>query len=819
MKKQITFLLFTLLFALTSSQVIAQQDVLYLIQDGTNDSDYIANGGSLPGQDQIIKMLEADANFTVSWVKIDQAFVVTSMSTQAAGANVVSSPVNFTGFELVITSENMASSNTVFKAGNPLHPDQLTVPVIYDKAYALRGSSAALATSATSVVVRTQELSMTVVDATSPLFSGLTVSNGSSIDLFRTTADDKGNEGPYAIDVVTNLEISSTTTLLASVPQITDATTSVGINYFPTGTQVGTTADGIFAKDAISMPFSWGAMVKKDGGNITSEFLTIWRNAAYMLTGQTPPSTLYTNPVYDDYEIITQTTVYDFRDGSIIPNHTDGYVITGSPEAAAQPQTDRIKSADGRLDYRHIAGDNYHGSTYGLDMKAGSRVFIKPLGTAVVKVPLSEYSSLGLELKMPNNNNKSWIKVNGTLTSGASSSTYQQTLNATATSGQDLNEFVTVDFYSTVGNSQNLEFMAVAGAGSDIYLPYIEVTYQILQAKPQEILYVQKTGFTPASGASASTNDPIFRMFTADPNFNITVVETDANGTGISLAGYDLVIAQETFGSSDGIFKPTGPLAIKNLSIPVIYNKSWALRNGRAVTDADAAMAISPATTLTVDLANQTNPLFSGITFTGNDFMLYNETSDNFGGTGTNSVDVLNNLDISVTGTLLGTNANVTDVDKAIVVNDIPANTQLGTVATDVLPSRMIAFAFNYGAIIKGDGANITSEALTLWRNAAYVLTGLTVPSTLYVNPDYVTLSIDKVGEVSAVTSNVRAIGNRIYVSNVKSSTEVNIYSLTGALVKTIKTNENTDFSFKSGLWIATVKTFEGAKAVKLLTK
>lgn len=73
--------------------------------------------------------------------------------------------------------------------------------------------------------------------------------------------------------------------------------------------------------------------------------------------------------------------------------------------------------------------------------------------------------------------------------------------------------------------------------------------------------------------------------------------------------------------------------------------------------------------------------------------------------------------------------------------------------------------------------------------------------------------------KASAVSTNVRAVNNRVYVSNVKSSTEVNIYSITGALVKSFKTNENTDFSLKSGLWIATVKTFEGQKSVKLLTR
>ena len=78
-------------------------------------------------------------------------------------------------------------------------------------------------------------------------------------------------------------------------------------------------------------------------------------------------------------------------------------------------------------------------------------------------------------------------------------------------------------------------------------------------------------------------------------------------------------------------------------------------------------------------------------------------------------------------------------------------------------------------------------------------------------------LGTDEVASV--VSTNVRAVDNRIYVSNVKTATEVNIYSITGALVKSFKTNEDTNFEFKSGLWIATVKTEEGQKSVKLLTR
>ena len=90
---------------------------------------------------------------------------------------------------------------------------------------------------------------------------------------------------------------------------------------------------------------------------------------------------------------------------------------------------------------------------------------------------------------------------------------------------------------------------------------------------------------------------------------------------------------------------------------------------------------------------------------------------------------------------------------------------------------------------------------------------GLT--TKIYVNGVYSkTLSVDKKAQVP---TDVKAVGNRIYVSNVKTSTDIKIYSITGALVKEFKTVSDTDFEFKSGLYIATIKTAEGQKSVKLL--
>ncbi len=70
-----------------------------------------------------------------------------------------------------------------------------------------------------------------------------------------------------------------------------------------------------------------------------------------------------------------------------------------------------------------------------------------------------------------------------------------------------------------------------------------------------------------------------------------------------------------------------------------------------------------------------------------------------------------------------------------------------------------------------------------------------------------------------AFETSVKAINDRIYISNVTSKTKVSIYSITGALVKTVHTNNDLDFSFNSGLYFATITTSEGENSVKLLVQ
>lgn len=96
-----------------------------------------------------------------------------------------------------------------------------------------------------------------------------------------------------------------------------------------------------------------------------------------------------------------------------------------------------------------------------------------------------------------------------------------------------------------------------------------------------------------------------------------------------------------------------------------------------------------------------------------------------------------------------------------------------------------------------------------LFAGNAYNLYKIEISSTL--------LGVNDVA--SRVSTNIYANGDRIFVSNVKTSSEIKIYSMLGALMKEVKTSEDMNFSFNTGLYIATIKTDEGQKSIKLLVQ
>jgi hypothetical protein len=88
-------------------------------------------------------------------------------------------------------------------------------------------------------------------------------------------------------------------------------------------------------------------------------------------------------------------------------------------------------------------------------------------------------------------------------------------------------------------------------------------------------------------------------------------------------------------------------------------------------------------------------------------------------------------------------------------------------------------------------------------------VTGATVNTTLATN------NFQNSSNVKVLTN-----GNKISVTNVTSDSKIEVFSMTGALVKTIKTSSDTDFQLEtSGLYIVNVVSAEGEKSVKVTVK
>lgn len=137
---------------------------------------------------------------------------------------------------------------------------------------------------------------------------------------------------------------------------------------------------------------------------------------------------------------------------------------------------------------------------------------------------------------------------------------------------------------------------------------------------------------------------------------------------------------------------------------------------------------------------------------------------------------------------------------------------------------------YEYGTTEKSGENNSSSRASWATLLTAPTLTDGTAITTLNFTkgtdgwdplPALIAADVTGISIALPVSSvKVYAYGSRIYVSNVKSNTIINIYSITGALMQTLQTNSDTNFDFnKSGIWIVKVNAADGQKAVKVLTR
>ncbi len=329
----------------------------------------------------------------------------------------------------------------------------------------------------------------------------------------------------------------------------------------------------------------------------------------------------------------------------------------------------------------------------------------------------------------------------------------------------------------------------------------------------KKIAYVTKSANKAAWDATATPilNDPFIQMFNADSRFTLTVIDDDGTGSSaVDLSQYDLLVIQESFGGSDAALKPTGNYAIKKLTIPVIYNKVFALKSGRALTASAAVTADVTDLAITVPAVKQSNPLFTGVTFTNDAVAIFNAQYTDLGATpGTKSLQKATGIELSTAGTNLASVTGAAATDPAIVLNDIPGGTQFGTNAADVLPltSRMIAFAWNFGAICGGNGTNITANALKIWKNAALILTG----QALGVNES--TLASDSVSVSPNPTSGL------VTVNSASAVKAVTVYDATGKQVSASNTNTVDLSNQAKGIYLVQVQTESGSTTKKIVVE
>lgn len=368
----------------------------------------------------------------------------------------------------------------------------------------------------------------------------------------------------------------------------------------------------------------------------------------------------------------------------------------------------------------------------------------------------------------------------------------------------------------------------------------------------KKVAYIQ---FSKAMDATASQtgnatvtgSDAITRMLTAT-GFSVTVYSCDVDGkdlatnvnVDVEIAALvpDLIIVQETWGSTANAIRPAGILAFRKLgalNIPLIYNKSFTFQKGanRTITSTTGtAYDVVSTSTLAVQVVsgNETNPLFSGIT--GTSIPLFFAGSTDLGvlglATSVKGLSLVNDLEISNSGTLLagtsgtiaaGTAISTTSNNSSLLINRFPAGTQLGTDVNDKLGTKdMITFACNYGAIAAGDGKNVTNEFLTLWRNAAYILTGQTVPTTLYTNP---ALGVNEnTLENVSITVSPNPTSGLVTVNGVADVKTVAVFNAAGKLILSANNTASVNLSNQAkGVYFVKVTTENGTTTKKVVVK
>jgi hypothetical protein len=327
------------------------------------------------------------------------------------------------------------------------------------------------------------------------------------------------------------------------------------------------------------------------------------------------------------------------------------------------------------------------------------------------------------------------------------------------------------------------------------------VVASILSLNAQKkVAYITFQKTMDATGTTVQ-NDPIIQMLSADPNLAVTVkVLTSVLATDViaDLSTYDVIIVQESFAGGAAMLMPAGALALKTIPKPFIYNKSYALKSGRALTTSSAAGGKEATACLSITPIAPTNDLFKACsTGTSGEIVLFNALmTDTSVPTGT--ATTLKALNYSTGNVVSGattilanpTTLNTDGTPVAISFNDVPAGTSIDS---EVTLARAIFLGMNFGAICGNTGKNITSDGLTVWRNAVYILAGLPVPSTPASLPTGVKNPTTTLGITQ--TSKIITVKTQDYLN-------LSVYSVSGQRISQVTGNTISIDNLNKGIYV-----------------
>lgn len=283
----------------------------------------------------------------------------------------------------------------------------------------------------------------------------------------------------------------------------------------------------------------------------------------------------------------------------------------------------------------------------------------------------------------------------------------------------------------------------------------------------KKVAYVTKNVADMVEGAA----DPVLAAISEDQTLNVVEIVTDGTIGSVNTEGYDLILIQEAVGGGDKVLTPDGELGLANLSVPTIYNKSYAFKDGRAFTSVGKAATGKEAgeTVLTITKTKESN-LFEGVFAEGaKEAAMFVGTTNDKGAEGTKALNYAAGVENA--GTQLAT---PTGVEAAVAINYIKAGEILGDAT---LKTNVLTMGMNYGAMSKP--GNVTEANIQLWKNAVKVM----------LNGDITIEDLPNALNAPVVLNKVFANNGVVYV-NAAEAAVINVYSMTGSLVKSVEVKE-----------------------------